>query len=267
MKKLALQQLAYETTNLYASALPGEAFHKVYQKDPELFRLLVRSDNVLERKLRAYFKELAGKMKEYVNWNAYEVELMKGSIADMITAEWSQEQLSLKVILTDALVYAISAGGLQTEQDTRISIGWGDTDPEAIKFLDGYSLKLAGNLTDTTLKSIKSAIRMSLSNGETTPEAIARVGDVIDNPVRAAMIAHTESVRAYSYGRLEVASRVGADRKKWDATLNACAICRPLDGTVIGLDKQFETDLGPTDAPPAHPNCRCIVQILMPGEE
>lgn len=257
-----LHQIAYELSLKRAAEQSGEQFHDKYLKNPRLFRMLMRSDLQLEKGFKAYFKDLASRVPDYINWTSFNFH--KASVIDdMIDVDWEGEKLSIKVLLTKGLVHAIAAGGQMTQEDTGIDIGWTEFDSPALDFLNKYSLKLAGDLNDTTLDRIKSGIKLSLGNGESQAEAVARLSDIIDNPARARTIAHTESVRAFTQGRLEVGRQIGANRKQWDATIAACPICAPLDGKIVGIDKSFGDGIS---EPPAHPNCRCIVNILMPNE-
>lgn len=102
---------------------------------------------------------------------------------------------------------------------------------------------------------------------------------------RARMIAQTESVRAANYG-LHEAYRQAVDRgalpseavkRYWQIALDekTCPICLSIpdanpDGVEVG--EPFESDDGPQDDPPVHPNCRCSVEYVtdldkVPDEE
>lgn len=104
------------------------------------------------------------------------------------------------------------------------------------------------------------------------------VQDYADNQLayRADMIATTEATRAASLG-LQSAYTQAADRgvfpieavtQRWQISLDekTCPLClsvvdRNPDG--IGLDEQFDSEDGPIDAPPGHPNCRCSIEIVL----
>lgn len=90
---------------------------------------------------------------------------------------------------------------------------------------------------------------------------------------RANTIARTESLRAGNSGLLAGYQQAvdrgvmpeGAVTRQWQAAIDerTCAIClsiveRNKDG--VGLNDQFQSDDGPVDDPPVHPNCRCTVQ-------
>lgn len=86
---------------------------------------------------------------------------------------------------------------------------------------------------------------------------------------RAQTIARTETMRAANTGRIagfRQAGRAGLfdtelARLVWDATLDdrVCVICEGLEGETAELEGGLFA--GGYDAPPAHPRCRCVVQL------
>ena len=82
---------------------------------------------------------------------------------------------------------------------------------------------------------------------------------------RAIMIARTEVIDSLSGGvekswqQAQGKGLLGKNAKKeWVTTpVGACAVCRALNGQIVPLSKNFESDLGPLARPTAHPNCRC----------
>lgn len=78
----------------------------------------------------------------------------------------------------------------------------------------------------------------------------------LNNPVRAEMIAQTESVNAWSVGQTNYARETGAKKKIWEALAGACNQCAPLDGVKVDLDDEFP---GGVLMPARHPRCRCSV--------
>lgn len=78
----------------------------------------------------------------------------------------------------------------------------------------------------------------------------------------AARVVRTETVSAYNQqlvlGMHEAAERVPGLQKRWCADASACPkVCAPIDGQVRALNEPFDTELGPVDQAPAHPNCGC----------
>lgn len=258
-----LETVIADTFGAYAAA-DGEAFADGYKKYPKLWRMITRSDMALEKSLNTYFGKLAKEIIDNADWSQYETRAKKASVIDnFISVNWTEQNLLVKVLLVKALTDAIEAGGIFVELESAISIGWSADNKYAQSFLQKYSIKLAGNLSKTTLDNIKSSIKLSIELGESQKEASARLRNVIDNPRRAATIAHTETVRAFGGGSLSVAAEIGVDRKQWDTTLGACAICSPLDKKIVGLNEFFAPGIY---AEPAHPNCRCLTKFLMPKD-
>ena len=82
---------------------------------------------------------------------------------------------------------------------------------------------------------------------------------------RAITIARTEVIDSLSAGvekswqQAQGKGLLGKNAKKeWVTTpVGACAVCRAMNGQIVPLAKNFESDLGPLARPTAHPNCRC----------
>lgn len=88
---------------------------------------------------------------------------------------------------------------------------------------------------------------------------------------RAKTIARTEIMRALNKGQLAVwleSLRLGLlgprARKRWmtvpdEVAPDPCDECEPLNGTTAKLDEPFASG---DYEPPAHPNCRCTMQVI-----
>jgi SPP1 gp7 family putative phage head morphogenesis protein len=87
---------------------------------------------------------------------------------------------------------------------------------------------------------------------------------------RASTIARTEILGASNEGRL-AAWRAAQDkgllregqRRTWVVTEDdrLCPACEAMDGQTVDLGEPFESEDGPVDAPPLHPNCRCTTVL------
>lgn len=107
------------------------------------------------------------------------------------------------------------------------------------------------SLEETTLK----AVRQTLANGFDQHKGWRQIADeltaVIDNPVRAEMIARTELSWAYTQGALHTYRSGGVAKVQWRANNDqrCCERCRAMHGKVYPID----------DCPslPMHPRCRC----------
>lgn len=256
----------------------AENYAPLYKKYPKLFKQLVKSEIMTDRQIRKYFRELSSRAENDTNWNEYALRTanatdgvtFKGAnILDyLVKAFWENEVLVLKVMLTGTLMDAMESGGLFTIEDLKVDVPWSRNEPPVIEFMNKYTLQLAKGLTRHTQDRVYSAIKESISNGEDRDGAIKRINQVINDPRRATMIAQTESVRAFSEGRIQVATEIGADRKRW-RTAGATDYCADFAAEdVVGMSHTWKTPRGEAILqPPAHPNCRCGIEIFMPNEK
>lgn len=262
----------------------AEDYAPLYKKFPKLFKQLVTSEIRTLKAMRKYHRELADRVIESLDWNEYERKIasttrgakstppgavFKADILDyLVKSFWEDETLVLKIQLTGSLMDALEAGGLYTIEELGIDVPWSRNEPPAIEFMNKYSLQLSKGLTRTTQDRIYSVLKESISNGENRDSATKRINEVINDVKRSTTIAQTESVRAFSSGRMAVAKDIGANRKRW-RTAGAKDFCLNFqDQGVVPMRHLYLTPRGAkVDQPPGHPNCRCGIEIFMPDEK
>jgi len=89
----------------------------------------------------------------------------------------------------------------------------------------------------------------------------AKLENVLDNPARAKMVAHTEMARAQSAATLESYAQTGVRERSWLGAGDAkeCPVCDANEAQgAVPMGQPFT---GGVLAPPQHPMCRCA---LMP---
>lgn len=94
-----------------------------------------------------------------------------------------------------------------------------------------------------------------------TSDLAAKLEDVLDNPARAKMVAHTEMARAASAATLESYRETDVREKSWLGAGDAkeCPVCDANEAQgAVPMGTPFA---GGVMAPPQHPMCRCA---LMP---
>ncbi len=257
----SLENLSDELGYILAQLPQGEQFNPRYFKDPENFKKMIRADVKIERVLVKYFRSLGKRLENKVDWFDYQSRAFKGSLVQP-ESKWKGEVLTLEVLITDSLEGAFEAGGLSAETQVGFNIGFTAKQPAAQAALRKNSLNLAKSLTKTTRNRLSQSLLTSIQQGHTQAQAASRMNRVLNDPRRANMIAHTETVRAYSQGRLEVGRQVGAKFKVWrNAQPGAEENCISLDGVKIPLKDTFSAGLFGSDAPPLHPNCFCILEL------
>lgn len=125
-------------------------------------------------------------------------------------------------------------------------------------------------ITDATRDDIRDILASvysgDLDSGDLA-DAIQDAGAFSDE--RAELIARTEVMNANAQGSLtgyRAARDAGVNVKKiWEPDANACPICQAnADDGAIDVDSDFSSG---DDAPPAHPNCECVLVPVVETEE
>jgi hypothetical protein len=107
------------------------------------------------------------------------------------------------------------------------------------------------------------------ANPGTTPRQLKKQAEAYGKRLRgsrARMISRTEMMRASNQGRLQGMLQAADQglinpvlaKKQWvTSSFDVCPICVPLNGQTVGLRETFGNR---GQAPPAHPNCRCVIR-------
>ena len=135
---------------------------------------------------------------------------------------------------------------------------------EALNFIEKYTFELVKGIENTTREAIRKEVQYFIQNGDMTIQDLAERLYRYYSPVRAQMIAITETTRAAAQGELETIAKLheqyGLEFEAVWQTANderVCIICGPKHGKVI-TDGEY---------PPAHPNCRCWVNHRLKKNE
>lgn len=93
---------------------------------------------------------------------------------------------------------------------------------------------------------------------------------------RATVIARTETMTALASGKRLQQERLVKDgviqssqwENEWvtaDDGDRVCEICEPLHGVRVAIGESFDSVVGQLSGPPAHPQCRCLVRMVLKG--
>lgn len=243
------------------SEAPGEDFAPAYKKDPERFKKLLMLQARLERKVKKFLKEQAERAA-----TAYRL----GQFNDLVQAAESKhpffttEKVALALILLPLFKAIYDIGTESAQEEVKIPSPISSKDAKFAKSLENYTLKLSGELSKTTEDRIAKAIQFGVQNNQTTDQIADRIFSDVNDQYRATMIAHTETVKVNTLGRIDVGKAIGAKYKRWQAIQTKVdEICYQLNGSVVPIDEEFE---GGFDGPPAHVWCRCALHLEMEGE-
>ncbi|MCZ4570339.1 phage minor head protein [Rhodococcus erythropolis] len=169
---------------------------------------------------------------------------------------WKAEEFDLTKAVIDAITMLTTTGAQAGELASGIYIGVSSLSQTVLVAAREQVATLVSQVTETNRKLIREAIKQSIARGEDVAGTIERIKTVVNNPVRAEMIAQTESVNAYRTGLKNFAVETGAKTKAWESLEGACTTCKPLDGEVVEIGEKFSNG---SDHPAAHPRCRCGV--------
>lgn len=252
---------------LGAAIRASDDWEDTYQADPALFAQLLKGERLLERHALVYLAGFAERAPALVKWQYMPLHASTDP-SNMVDDSDQRQQIERDILLAAifADIQSLTTLGMQAGEalyETQIGV---DRITELV--LDSarnWSGKLITSITETNLKLIRQSIETSIALGENTDAAVARLQNIISNPVRAEMIARTETVNSYQLGLRGFAQETGAISKTWLAKqAGACRICRPLNGVTVAIDEAFISPIGPVLRPTAHPNCRCDMRYNYP---
>ena len=116
-------------------------------------------------------------------------------------------------------------------------------------------------MSDELAKRMSRTLVDGFEKGETINKLIKRVQEVTDfGKGRATVIARTETMRALNTAAEDRYRREGVERVEWIAALDdrVCEECSDLHGQIF--------DMGNIPDLPVHPNCRCTIAAVLPGD-
>lgn len=156
-------------------------------------------------------------------------------LANKDDAVWAGESVDLTKAVIDALTMRTVTGAQFGEIEYGITLGVTELTDWILTAAREHTAGLVTHMTDTNRKLIQEAIKKGIARGEDRDVMAASIRKVINNPVRAEMIAQTESVNAYQSGLLNFGIETGAKTKTVEALAGACQICAPLDGETVDI--------------------------------
>ena len=130
------------------------------------------------------------------------------------------------------------------------------------EYLAQQSLHRVSKIEETTLKEIRNVLVKGQQEGKSWKAQKEKIQTVIQNPVRAEMIAITELSFAYNASIKNTYKGAGANKVVWHASIDikTCDGCRALHGQEFDIDKASDN--------PLHPRCRCTwLPVFSSGKE
>lgn len=258
--------LERQAEQLYCIIAASEPWATSYTKDTESHAAIIKHEAKLERVFRRYFKDLTERVQTYILWDNYKNQTLQAYDVNVTVNDdaFDGEDGILINLTTDLTATGVAIGAQAGEGIYNTPLGL-DTYSETVQTTARHQTsKLVTQINAATRNYIQTSLDTSIRLGETTDQAAARINKRIGNPSRAATIARTESVTSYQLGMLTFGRASGAIGREWQSTSGACEICGPLDGRIVRIDDNFNSEVGAN--PPAHPNCRCGQRLIYQNE-
>jgi len=146
-------------------------------------------------------------------------------------------------------------------------------------YITNKTLKLTGDVTETTINRIQEVLAEGIRHGEGIPKLKTRIEGVYENvsTFRTETIARTETLEANNFATLEAYKQSGVViGKEWLTAFDerTCEWCKPMNTKVIDLDTNYfnkgdtfrgsdggilKLDYKSILHPPLHANCRCTL--------
>ena len=269
MLQLPLEALKRIQDEAYVVIRASEEWAESYKDAPVQWKDLIHSESRLQRNLRQHYREFAKqRVAGWVNWSEYQNRLALVNAAEVqvtITddnSDYKAEQQLITAVVIDEIRIEMTQGILGAREIYTKWIGTATVNDLVSQAALDRAAELARGLNETTLSAVQKSIETSIRLGEDITKATARLQGIIDSPIRAEMIARTETVRAFQTGKHIYATQTGAMTKTWSAMPGAdagaaytpCLDNADQDPIPVGAD--FSSG---DPYPPAHPRCRCDV--------
>lgn len=156
-----------------------------------------------------------------------------------------------------AIAHGSAANPQRAPKGKAIEVDWNLLAHEARDFAQQYLFNLIRNIDDTTRNAVQSAIAKWIESGEGLDKLKETLNGVFNDETRAALIAQTESTRAYAEGSKERYRRADVSMVNWD-TVHDDAVCPACQALLDSNPHELNSV-----APPQHPGCRCWLRPVV----
>lgn len=233
--------------------------------DPVEKRLRFIASEIVERKIQ--YQEVFLSQKSFITRNLRNNKTTKAADATIQIAfdgfddEYLPQVQSINIdTLTAVALYAGKEAMSQVKPDDTFNL----QNPRVVNWLKEHALADATSIIETAKDEVRRRISDGVDNGLSVQEISDMIASFFDTQSewRALRIARTEVISGYAQGSIEAYKQSGVvEKKQWltnGATDDLC-LENQAQGP-IPLDESFASG---DDAPPLHPNCRCVLQPIV----
>lgn len=246
---LAEIERALEAGDLAAAeeAIPWDVLEREFQDEmqPAVMETVRRGGEASLKHLPA----VVGAEMRFNLLNPRSVEFIRQHTADLVREVTEETRVAIRLVMERAF-----EEGLHPRQSARY-----------VRDLVGLTERQAAAVDNYRRRLIRDGVSLARAQ-----EQAQRYSGRLHR-YRALNIARTETLRAANEGQ-NLLWQQGIDEgliipartfREWIVTPDdrLCEFCEPLDGQRVGMNEDFQSELGPVNLPPLHPGCRCTVAL------
>ena len=183
---------------------------------------------------------------------------LREALRSVLTRIWHRGWALGEESARDALTALQGAGKASSGATASGSAAVIDGEAAYRSWLADAGIESINGISDTQMGDLAGALGFALDTGQSVDELAAEIASFADAGASVDVISTTELARAVSQAALSAYDAAGVTKVAWLTTAGACVLCsnNELAGEILTGDS-FPS--GGT-APPAHPNCRCVLQ-------
>lgn len=238
---------------------------KEYQKSEGMVARRSKFISSEIKKRRGEFRDFLMEQKEYLLRKLKGSKgIKKGAEEELIalllgtfSADWlTMTRDKVKETLETSFIF----GGKQALSQVGVNIGFDLSNPRAKDWLEKNALEHATSINDTVKDQVKQRIVSGVEQGLSANDLADSISEFFDKQGgwRALRMARTEVIGGYSGGSLEGYKQSEVVKmKRWLTAGGVDDVCGDNEAQgVLRLEDAFASG---DDAPPAHPNCKCVL--------
>lgn len=224
-------------------------------------RIAERNKNKIERYVFGEYHKAVEAVKAFEKSAPIDAETKAARSLEDYILSVLDDGTELDAIVRPMFKAAIKSGFGDGTDLLSISMAFDLENVNVQRVLKDLLKKIKRDVPDTTIEAIRELVGKQAQEGWSIPQLADEIlaSGQINSPVRAQMIAHTETAAAYTKGSIVAYKESGVVQEvEWNSFLDdrTSLICRELNGKRVKLGELFK---GEFDGPPAHPNCRSAV--------
>lgn len=173
---------------------------------------------------------------------------------------WTEQERQLVDVFGRSILQAMLTGATTAGDDLEmagIDVDWSLVDSGVKRAAQDFAENVAQTVTKTNLQAFTSEFSQWVDSGEPL-DALTDALTQYYGPVRAEMIAVTETTRAFAESNRLVWRQANIKRFRYNTVFDdrVCPICEPHNGETFDIE---DTSM----SPPLHVRCRCYTSPVM----